>query len=230
MKEQLSPSGPTLPPLWESSECSALLMNIKKKNNAVTRIGHYLLFVLARCANCQKRDTSVSTGSWKKIWGFQFEHKAESNFFWLLMLTVTLLLRETVQEHKETHSVCIRLKHEEKVIKLFWNSSQLGQVLFHLQWKIRASEQKGFLRPCFSSELHESACVIQPSTLTTIPQLWAPQVFFLDFDAHCLFVCQNDIMPNQGVFQILITLLGVHYLCERAQTAIKPALGKRCAR
>lgn len=81
MKEQLSPSGPTLPPLWESSECSALLMNIKKKNNAVTRIGHYLLFVLARCANCQKRDTSVSTGSWKKIWGFQFEHKAESNFF-----------------------------------------------------------------------------------------------------------------------------------------------------
>lgn len=31
---------------------------------------------------------------------------------------------------------------------------------------------------------------------------------------------QNDIMPNQVVFQILIMLLEVHYLPERAQTAI----------
>lgn len=34
-------------------------------------------------------------------------------------------------------------------------------------------------------------------------------------------------MPNQVVFQILITLLEVHYLCERAQTVIKAATGKR---
>lgn len=40
-------------------------------------------------------------------------------------------------------------------------------------------------------------------------------------------MCQNDIMPNQVVFQILITLLEVHYLCERAQTVIKAATGKR---
>lgn len=33
-------------------------------------------------------------------------------------------------------------------------------------------------------------------------------------------------MPNQVVFQILITLLEVHYLCERAQTIIKAAMGK----
>lgn len=33
-------------------------------------------------------------------------------------------------------------------------------------------------------------------------------------------------MPNQVVFQILITLLEVHYLWERAQTIIKAAVGK----
>lgn len=40
-------------------------------------------------------------------------------------------------------------------------------------------------------------------------------------------MCQNDITPNQVVFQILITLLEVHYLRERAQTAISAALGKK---
>lgn len=40
-------------------------------------------------------------------------------------------------------------------------------------------------------------------------------------------MCQNDITPNQVVFQILITLLEVHYLCERAQTAIRAAPGKK---
>lgn len=66
MKEQLFPLGLTPPPPQESSKHSALLMNIRKKNNTVTRIGHYLQSVLAWCANCQGGDTSVSTGSWKK--------------------------------------------------------------------------------------------------------------------------------------------------------------------
>lgn len=52
-------------------------------------------------------------------------------------------------------------------------------------------------------------------------------VFFSFFDAASLFVCQNDITPNQVVFQILITLLEVHYLRERAQTAIRAAPGKK---
>lgn len=139
------------------------------------------------------------------------------------MLTVTLLLLETVQEHKvETH---IRPKHEEKVIKLFWNTPQVGQVLFHLQWKIRAEkslfEALLLLRAAWVSSCHPALHTDNNSTALSTTGL------FLVFDAHCLFVCQNDIMPNQGVFQILITLLGVHYLCERAQTAIKPALGKK---
>lgn len=66
MKEQLFPLGPTPPPPRESTKHSALLMNIRKKNNTVTCIGHYLQSVLAWCANCQGGDTSVSTVSWKK--------------------------------------------------------------------------------------------------------------------------------------------------------------------
>lgn len=78
MKEQLFPLGPTPPPPSESSKHSALLMNIRKKNNTVTCIGHYLQSVLAWCANCQGGDTSVSTGSWggKQIDRSEFEHNS----------------------------------------------------------------------------------------------------------------------------------------------------------
>lgn len=49
------------------------------------------------------------------------------------------------------------------------------------------------------------------------------------FNAELLFMCQNDIMPNQVVFQILIMLLEVHYLCERVQTVISlPEWGSGC--
>lgn len=54
----------------------------------------------------------------------------------------------------------------------------------------------------------------------------APQVL-LGFDAEPLFVSQNDLMPNQGVSRILITLLEARYLCERAQTVIRASAGKR---
>lgn len=78
--------------------------------------------------------------------------------------------------------------------------------------------------------LGNTACVqVKLSLLYKLglSQLKAPQVLLV-FDAESLFVCQNDIMPNQVEFQILITLLEVHYLCERAQTAIKAASGKEC--
>lgn len=49
------------------------------------------------------------------------------------------------------------------------------------------------------------------------------------FNVELLFMCQNDIMPNQVVFQILIMLLEVHYLCERVLTVIRlPEWGSGC--
>lgn len=59
-----------------------------------------------------------------------------------------------------------------------------------------------------------------------LSQFRAPQVL-LSFDAEPLFVSQNDLMPNQGVSRILITLLEVRYLCERAQTVIRASTGKK---
>lgn len=44
----------------------------------------------------------------------------------------------------------------------------------------------------------------------------------VSFNAELLFMCRNDIMPNQVVFQILIMPLEVHYLYERVLTAISP--------
>lgn len=77
MKEQLFPLGPAPPPLREPSKHGALLMNIRRKNNTVTCIGHYLQFVLAWCANCQGGDTSVSTGRrGKKIDRSESEHNS----------------------------------------------------------------------------------------------------------------------------------------------------------
>lgn len=76
MKEQPFPLGPDPPPLREPSKHRALLMNIRRKNNTVTCIGQYLQFVLAWCANCQGGDTSVSTGSWKKIDRSESEHNS----------------------------------------------------------------------------------------------------------------------------------------------------------
>lgn len=54
----------------------------------------------------------------------------------------------------------------------------------------------------------------------------APQVL-LGFDAEPLFVSQNDLMPNQGVSRILITLLEARNLRERAQTVIRASAGER---
>ncbi|KAL1250129.1 hypothetical protein QQF64_021134 [Cirrhinus molitorella] len=47
----------------------------------------------------------------------------------------------------------------------------------------------------------------------------------VSFNAELLFMCRNDIMPNQVVFQILIMPLEVHYLYERVLTAISPPEG-----
>lgn len=50
----------------------------------------------------------------------------------------------------------------------------------------------------------------------------ALQALRVSFNAELLFMCRNDIMPNQVVFQILIMPLEVHYLYERVLTAISP--------
>lgn len=113
-----------------------------------------------------------------------------------------------------------RGRSQETILKTF----EHGQVLFHLRSKISS------LGSCFPSALDDTARV-QPLCSDKLAhlQLQAPQVL-LGFDAESLFVCQNDIMPNQVVFQILITLLEVHYLCERVQTVIRAAMdeGRGC--
>lgn len=57
-----------------------------------------------------------------------------------------------------------------------------------------------------------------------LSQFRAPQVL-LSFDAEPLFVSQNDLMPNQGVSRILITLLEARYSRGRAQTVIRAGEG-----
>lgn len=87
---------------------------------------------------------------------------------------------------------------------------------------------------CFFSADDKASCwrdaLTQRAALSQLP---APQVL-LSFDAEPLFVSQNDLMPNQGVSRILITLLEARYLRERAQTVIRASKdlgvseGRRC--
>lgn len=82
------------------------------------------------------------------------------------MLTVTLFLLETVQGRKGApHTVCIRPKPEEKVLKVFW---------IHLQTKISAAK---FFRALFllSAGWH-SLCfsLALPTGKLTLPQAPSP--------------------------------------------------------
>lgn len=147
MKEQLLPLGPTPPPLWKSTKHSALLMNIRKKNNTVTRIGHYLHSVLARCANRQGGDTSASTGSRKnhrQVWTNQLKlifpaaYVNSDNIFTGNNAGVQRTAGECLYKAKT------EVKSQESILNIF----ALCQDLYYLQSKIKHASS---FRSCFSS-------------------------------------------------------------------------------
>lgn len=142
MKEQLFPLGPTPPPPRESSKHSALLMNIRKKNNTVTCIGHYLQSVLAWCANCQGGDTSVSTGSWgeknRQVWIWTQQLKL---IFPTAYVNCDTIFTGNSAGPQRSAMYCLYKaktwgKSQETILKTFGR----GQVLFYLQSKISASK------------------------------------------------------------------------------------------
>lgn len=87
-------------------------------------------------------------------------------------------------------------KSQETILNRFNNKSERASSFYLL------AHQRPH-KPCFFSEAGNDRKAALNVALQALRVL---------FNAELLFMCRNDIMPNQVVFQILIMPLEVHYL------------------
>lgn len=205
MKEQLFLSGPTPPPLWKSTKHSALLMNIRTKNNTVTRIGHYLHSVLARCANCQRRRhlsehcESQKKKNHRQVWTNQLKLIFPAAY----VNSGNIFTGNSAGVQRRGGRCLYKAKTEVKSQESILNTFALRQNLYYLQSKIKCTSS---LRGSAFSQRWITQLI---QVFCTCYSAKAPQVLvsLVLFNAEYLFVCLDDIMLNQMVFQILTTQL-----------------------
>lgn len=158
----------------------------------------YSQSVLAWCANCQWRDTSVSTGSWKKKEVWIWTQHLKLIFPTAYINCDTIFTGNSAGLQTSAIWCLYKAKTWGKSQETILNTFGIGQVLFHLQSKkkcIRFFRVLFLFRAGWQFVFESKPPCCQTNTFTA-PGLTGLVGYWCD----ALRVYRNDIIPNQEVF------------------------------